>query len=126
MATTITFRNFDRYNNRYELAKATPKGAPIQKKSNKDVTRKLVDIESTDVYIACTTFIKRRGGFDVRRNKQTDKLEVVSKETGERIPFTGVARNYRPDTRHIFNKVILKYSDGTENTGWRIQNQYHK
>lgn len=115
--------NYNRYNSRYELAERTPKGAITQKKA---ATRRLVSIESTGVYIACTTFIQRNGGFNVLRNKQTDKLEVVSKETGERIPFTGVARNYKADTRHIFNKVILKYSDGTENTGWRIQNQYYK
>lgn len=119
MATT---RNFDRYDSRYELAKATPKGTAFQRKSNKNVTRSLVDTQYTGRFIACATFIKWHGDYDVRRNDKTNRLEIISTSTGERIKFTDVARNYDNRRSHSFQKIIRKYGDGTVYSVWMLMN----
>lgn len=125
-AKNISFRNFDRFNNRYELAKATPKGAPVQKKSNSDVTRKVVKTQFTGKFIACTTFMKMprvqaAGGFTTDRD-ENGRLIVVGRRTGKRIPFTKVASTFREDCKHAFQKVIDTYSDGTTFESWMLMN----
>lgn len=106
---------FDRYDKRYDIAKKFD--------NSNGNTRKLTEEVNTGIYIACTTFIQRRGQFRVRKN-DNGKLEVYNPQTGERIKFTSVARNFKPNTKHIFQKVVWKYDDGTEFTGYRLQNQY--
>lgn len=107
---------FDRYDKRYEIA---------DKKSN-HTTGSRVKRNFTGEFIACTTFmamprVKAVGGFTTDKDKD-GKLIVVGKNTGERIKFTDVARSYRKDCKHAFQKVIETYADGRSYTIWMLMN----
>lgn len=128
-AKNISFRNFDRFNNRYELAKATPKGAPIQRKGNKDVTRGERKVVSTGKYIALTTFMNyprvvNAGGFKTVRNSDGNYV-ILGKNTNKRIAFTEVSKNYVRNTKHIFQEIRYEYPDGTKFTGVRLINDIY-